>query len=121
MEELKKLVTESKNFCILPWIHFHSWPDGRVMPCCVADSNSPISKIEKDVSIIEMMNTEKYKQIRLDMLNDKPVDICKRCYDLETVGVQTLRQGHNGRRGLENLDLVAKTNADGSIDDFKMK
>jgi hypothetical protein len=121
MSELKKLITESKNFCILPWIHFHSWPDGRVMPCCVADSNEPVSKIEKGVSVIEMMNTEKYKQIRLDMLNDKPVDICKRCYDLETVGVQTLRQGHNGRRGLENIDLVAATEPDGSIKDFKMK
>lgn len=121
MKDYKQLITSSENFCILPWIHFHSWPDGRVMPCCVADSNSPVSKIESGTSIIEMMNTDKYKQIRLDMLDNKPVDICKRCYDLEKVGVQTLRKGHNGRRGLDNLDLVKATNPDGSIDDFKMK
>ena len=120
MKNVEKLISESKNFCILPWIHFHSWPDGRVMPCCVSDSNKPFSKIEKDVSIIEMMNSEDFKQMRLNMLNDKPVEVCQRCYDLETVGVFTLRQGQNGR-AMESVDLVEATNDDGSIDKFEMK
>ena len=28
----KELLTESKVFCILPWIHMHAFPDGRAYP-----------------------------------------------------------------------------------------
>ena len=31
---IDSLVKHGKHFCVLPWVHFHSWPDGRVMPCC---------------------------------------------------------------------------------------
>ena len=45
---IDSLVKHGKHFCVLPWVHFHSWPDGRVMPCCVADSNMPVAEIKKD-------------------------------------------------------------------------
>lgn len=115
------LIENGKHFCILPWIHFHAWPDGKVLPCCVADSTKPVSKIKKDETIIQMLNSEEYKKMRLAMLNDEPVEACTRCYDLETLGTWTLRQSHNRRRGLECKDLVNATNDDGSIDEFKMK
>jgi hypothetical protein len=121
MTDLKTLVKEGKHFCILPWIHFHSWPDGKVMPCCVADSTKPVSHINKDESIIQMMNSEDYKNMRLSMLNDEPVDACKRCYDLEKVGVTTLRQSHNTNHGLSSIDLVETTSNDGEIFNFKLK
>ena len=56
--KVEKLVTEGKHFCVLPWVHFHAWPDKRVMPCCIADSNMPVAKIEGDQSILEMMNSD---------------------------------------------------------------
>lgn len=119
---VKELVKDSKHFCILPWIHFHSWPDGRVMPCCVADSTKPVSKVKKYESLVTMMNTEDYKKMRLDMLNDKPVEACKRCYDLENLGIWTMRQSHNKRRGEDLSDYIENvTNEDGSIKDFKLK
>lgn len=121
MKTVTELVKDSKHFCILPWIHFHAWPNSQVMPCCVADSTMPVSQIKKDESIIQMMNSEDYKKMRLSMLNDKPVEACTRCYDLEKTGNWTLRQSHNTRRGLENIDAVEATNDDGSIDEFKMK
>lgn len=120
-DNLKKLVKESKHFCILPWIHFHAWPNGKVMPCCVADSNQSVSQIKPKQSIIKMMNSAEFKQMRLDMLNDKPVKACNRCYELEKIGVWTLRQSQNIVRGLNSIDLVSKTTDDGSIKDFKMK
>jgi hypothetical protein len=117
-----ELVTEGKHFCVLPWIHFHAWPDKRVMPCCVADSNLPVAEIKKDESIIQMMNSEDYKKMRLAMLNDEPVAACKRCYDLELMGTWTMRQSHNKRRGLEYVEMIDKTTqADGSITEFQMK
>jgi hypothetical protein len=119
---VKNLVENGKHFCVLPWVHFHAWPDSRVMPCCVADSNMPVAKIESDQSIIEMMNSEDYKKIRTAMMNDEPVEACKRCYDLELMGTWTMRQSHNKRRGLDYVDYIGDvTNDDGSLKEFEMK
>jgi hypothetical protein len=111
---------ESKHFCVLPWIHFHAWPDGKVFPCCMADSNKPVSSTSKE-SIIQMMNTEDFKALRLRMLNDEPSEICTRCYDLETFGTWSLRKSHNTVKLKGSMDLVNATNEDGSIDRFKLK
>jgi hypothetical protein len=121
-EKVEKLVTTGKHFCVLPWVHFHAWPDSRVMPCCIADSNMPVSKIEGDQSIIEMMNSEDYKKMRSAMLNDEAVDACKRCYDLELLGTWTMRQSHNKRRGLDYTDHISSnTQEDGTLNEFQMK
>ena len=32
----KELLIESDNFCMLPWMHIHAFPDGRAYPCCFA-------------------------------------------------------------------------------------
>ena len=119
---IENLVKHGKHFCVLPWVHFHSWPDGRVMPCCVADSNMPVAHLKNDESIIQMMNSEDYKKIRNAMLNDEPVEACKRCYDLELMGTWTMRQSHNKRRGLEYVDMISKnTEDDGTLNEFQMK
>lgn len=119
---VENLVKHGKHFCVLPWVHFHSWPDGRVMPCCIADSNQPVADLKNNESIIQMMNSEDFKKVRQAMLNDEPVDLCKRCYDLELIGTWTMRQSHNRRRGLEYVDYISKnTEDDGTIHDFQMK
>ncbi len=121
MKTAKQLVKKGKHFCILPWIHFHAWPDKRVMPCCVADSDKPVSKLDTDKSILDVMNSDAYKEIRRKMLNDEYVDVCRRCFELEDNGIWTLRQSQNLVRGEDNIDLVELTNEDGSIDEFKLK
>lgn len=121
MKTAKQLINQGKHFCILPWIHFHAWPDKRVMPCCVADSDNPVSKLDPDLSLLEVLNSDAYREMRRKMLNDEYVDVCKRCYDLEDRGVWTLRNSQNMVRGIDNIDLVELTNEDGSIDDFKLK
>ncbi len=119
---VKNLVENGKHFCVLPWIHFHAWPDSRVMPCCVADSNMPVAHIKSDETIIEMMNSERYNEIRAAMLNDEAVPECKRCFDLELMGTWTMRQSHNKRRGLDYVDYISdNTNTDGSLKEFEMK
>ncbi len=132
MKDVEHLLKEGKHFCVLPWIHFHAWPDKRVLPCCVADSNDPYNHIKDDESILEMMNSEKYKQMRLSMLNDEPVTACQRCYDLESVGTYTMRKSHNSNCVSSHPDWPTKhgitakyikdiTKEDGSISEFKMK
>lgn len=116
------LVKNGKYFCVLPWIHFHAWPDKKVLPCCVADSNMPVSTLpEGDKTVLDMMNSPDYKKIRLAMLNDEPVEACKRCYDIEQLGTWTMRQSHNTRRGMEFSNYISDTtNKDGSLKEFKM-
>lgn len=119
---IQDLVENGKHFCVLPWVHFHAWPDSRVMPCCVADSDKPVSHIKPEESIIEMMNSDDYKKMRTDMLKDEPVEACKRCYDLELMGTWTMRQSHNRRKGLEYVDYIEEvTQPDGTLSDFEMK
>jgi hypothetical protein len=119
---VENLVKHGKHFCVLPWVHFHSWPDGRVMPCCVADSNMPVAEIKKDESIIQMVNSEDFKKMRTAMLSDEPVEACKRCYDLELMGTWTMRLSHNKRRGLEYVNHISEiTEDDGSLKEFQMK
>jgi len=118
----ESLVKHGKHFCVLPWVHFHSWPDGRVMPCCVADSNMPVADLKNGESILNMMNSEDYKKLRVAMMNDEPVEACKRCYDLELMGTWTMRQSHNKRKGLDYVDYISEnTKDDGSLIDFEMK
>ena len=119
---IKELVTGGKHFCVLPWIHFHAWPDSNVMPCCVANSSMPVSKVVPGESIIQMMNSDSYKRLRKSMLNDEYVVECRRCYELEDAGVWTMRKSHNKRRGLEYTDMIQSTTEDdGSISEFTMK
>jgi hypothetical protein len=121
-EQVENLVKNGKHFCVLPWVHFHAWPDSRVMPCCVADSELPVAKIEDDQSIIDLMNSDRYKEIRAAMLNDEPVNECKRCFDIELMGTWTMRQSHNTRRGLEYVDYITNnTQEDGHLSEFEMK
>jgi hypothetical protein len=122
-DQLSKTAKQGKHFCILPWIHFHAWPDKRVMPCCVADSTMPVSEITDKVTILDMMNSEEYKKMRKAMLKDEPYEACRRCYELEDLGNWTLRISQNKVRDEKGdiLDIISATNEDGSIDDFKMK
>jgi hypothetical protein len=121
MKTAKQLVKDSKHFCVLPWIHFHAWPNKQVMPCCVADSDAPVSELKEGESILDMMNSDEYKKMRNAMLNDEPYEACSRCYELEDNGTWTLRQSQNMVRGKDNIDMIESTNSDGSIDEFKLK
>lgn len=120
MKNVDELIKKSKHFCILPWCHFHAWPNKDVMLCCVAKSTSPVSKIEDGKSILDIVNSDRYKEVRVAMLNDEPIPECERCYTLEALGEWTMRNSHNGRYGEDLANVVKKTNSDGSIDDFKM-
>lgn len=129
-DDIVKTIADSKHFCILPWIHFHAWPDDRVMPCCIAESATPVAEYEPGMDIMDIMNSDEYKKMRKLMLADEPYAPCQRCYDLEKVGTWSLRISQNTQQTNrnnsvenveENIQMLKNTNEDGSIDDFKMK
>jgi len=45
-KELEELV-KGDAFCVLPWIHMHPWPDGRVFTCCLSEHDQPIGDLNE--------------------------------------------------------------------------
>ena len=108
------LLIKSDNFCMLPWMHLHAFPDGRAYPCCFALDQYPVGDLNKN-SMEEVFNGEQMKSMRLNMLNNKPSKECGKCYDQEKSGFFSLRLSSNKHFG-HNIDMVNNTKSDGSAD-----
>jgi radical SAM protein with 4Fe4S-binding SPASM domain len=88
MSDLKS----SKHFCMMPWVHMHLWPAGHTYPCCMSDPQLPVGNTQSQ-SLQEIWNGPEMRQLRVNMLSDKPSPECRRCYELEESGMSTLRTG----------------------------
>lgn len=118
-EDQKKKLTESQSFCMLPWLHLHAYPDGRVYPCCFAEYFHPVGNL-KNNTMEEVWNQEGYKEIRKLMLKDKPVKQCTKCYEQEANGFFSLRYDANRNYG-HNIADIEKTLPDGTHPEFKIR
>lgn len=127
----------SKTFCILPWVHLSTRPDGSMRVCCTANASSVgptndklhggmvgVLKDEEgrpnnlNVSdFLSSWNSTYMKNIRLQMLNGEKPASCIKCYKEEDAG-------HNSKRMWETeywskrIDvnkLIEETDLDGSI------
>jgi len=103
--------------CILPWIHMHPWPNGKTMLCCDSPWEDHIGDLREN-SLEEVWNSEKMKQVRLNMLNGKKCSQCVRCYEKEEKGHDSLRVRSNKDWLQPHWNKVANTNTDGSLDDL---
>jgi radical SAM protein with 4Fe4S-binding SPASM domain len=109
----------SNTFCILPWIHFYANPDGNVLPCCIGDHNTPLGNVQTN-SVMEIWNSDRYKSMRLKMLNGTRCEECKSCYQQEDAGINSFRQSVNTDYS-EFLDFAKETNANGSLDKMQLR
>lgn len=112
------LLTESKTFCMYPWIHLHSYPTGAAYPCCYSEMKNTIGDCRKN-TLEEIWNDEPLRIIRQDMLTDTPVDACVRCYEQEKSGFFSGRLSANKHHG-HHIGRVDQTLADGTVDQFEM-
>ena len=103
--------------CILPWIHMHPWPNGKTMLCCDSPWENNIGDLREN-TLEEVWNSERMKQIRLNMLNGKKCKECVRCYEKEEKGHDSLRVRSNKDWLEPHWDKVENTNTDGSLDDL---
>ena len=110
----KELLIDSDTFCMLPWMHLHSFPDGRAYPCCFGLDPYPVGNVNKK-SMKEIFNDTALKNIRLNMLSNKKSKECAKCYDQEKSDFFSLRLSSNKHFG-HNIDLVDSTQADGTAD-----
>ena len=114
----KHLLLESKTFCILPWISQYTTPNNEVNPCCrflgsLGDAGTH--------SLEEIWNNSKTRQLRLDMLEEKPIDDCNVCY-IKEQGYKddTVFRASYNRNFIKHFKKVTNTNSDGSLDQFEL-
>ena len=118
-EKQETLLTKSDHFCMLPWVHMHAYPDGRVYPCCLADYWHPVGDLRKD-SMSTVWNQEGYKELRRNMLEDKPSKQCTKCYEQEDNGFFSMRYDANRNYG-HHINEVDATHTDGTNPEFKIR
>jgi radical SAM protein with 4Fe4S-binding SPASM domain len=112
------LLADSSVFCIYPWIHLNANPDGRAYPCCMTEHSAPVGNT-KTQTLEQIWNDNPMQQIRKDMLADRPIEGCKRCYEQESAGFFSGRQSANKHHG-HHISRVLETNEDGTVDRFEM-
>jgi len=111
------LLRKNKSFCAAPWVHTHTWPDGRVFPCCMSDYHEVLGNLNESNSFKEIWNNENYKTLRQDMIEGKErPDICNRCYVQEKHSITSLRESITTKFWEETKQQLENTKEDYSAD-----
>ena len=116
--QLHRLV-KSDTFCMLPWIHMHAFPDGRAYPCCLSLMDHPIGTL-KESTMAEIWNDAPLRQMRVNMLAEKPCKECTKCYEQEANGFFSMRNSQNKNMG-HHVKIVDETQPDGTLERFELK
>jgi len=116
--QLHRLV-KSDTFCMLPWIHLHAFPDGRAYPCCLSLMDHPIGTL-KENTMAEIWNDAPLRQMRTNMLAEKPCKECTKCYEQEANGFFSMRNSQNKNMG-HHVNIVDETHSDGTLERFELK
>lgn len=88
-------------------------PNSSVIPCCVSPYDDLYGN-GTNQSLSEIWNSEKYKQLRKNMLSDKPSPGCQRCYVVENSGFESMRTSINQRFD-SCISKVQQTQPDGTF------
>lgn len=86
----KQELLESNSFCIMPWVHLATEPNGEVKICCLSskrlkdDDNKRFNLGSND--IIQIYNSTEIKDVRKRMLNGERVSECEHCWKEEDSG-----------------------------------
>lgn len=124
--------TGSKTFCVLPWIHFATRPNGDMRLCCGANSigagTDPIIGLVKNErgvpanfgkeTPMSAWNNEYMRSVRLMMLDGKIPSSCQKCIQEENKGVASKRLWETYtwmQDGIDIEELVNETDYDGSV------
>ena len=140
MEEQKRKIikliedkTGSKTFCVLPWIHMATRPNGDSRLCCVTNAsgaktgeydvglvkkeNGEPANFGKD-TLLSAWNNDYMKSVRKTMLEGNIPASCTKCFEEESNGVVSKRLwGHyeGNKKGLDLEQLVKETEDDGTV------
>jgi len=115
---MNKKNTDSKSFCLAPWMSIHTWPDGKTFPCCAWDTKLPVGNAN-DSTISQIWNNSTMKKTRKLMLEGKEVRGCSRCYHMEQTGGNSYR-GKINKDFKHTLNYVEDTQDSGHLDSMNI-
>jgi sulfatase maturation enzyme AslB (radical SAM superfamily) len=138
MSELEKYkqqiadVSGSNTFCVLPWIHFATRPNGDMRLCCSANASG--AGEDHEVGLVKMengkpanfgretpmeaWNNEYMRSVRTTMLDGKIPASCRKCFEEESKGVASKRVWESYtwmEDGVDIPELVRQTKEDGTV------
>ena len=124
----------SSTFCVLPWIHFATRPNGDMRLCCSANASGAgedhavgLVKMEHGQPAnfgretpMEAWNNDYMRSVRTNMLKGNIPASCRKCYEEEKVGVVSKRiwesmTWQQDDDGVDIAELVRQTKEDGTI------
>jgi organic radical activating enzyme len=114
----KFLLTESKTFCMYPWIHLHAFPTGDAHPCCYSEMAHAVGSTKRH-TLKEIWNDQPMRDLRQRMLTEQTSGACNKCYEQETAGFFSGRQSANKHFG-HYINRVAETQPSGQLERFEM-
>ena len=125
-------LSDSNTFCVLPWIHFATRPNGDMRLCC--NSNSSGAGKDHEIGLVKnetgapanfgretpmsAWNNEYMRSVRTTMRDGKIPASCTKCFDEESKGVVSKRMWETGswiEDGIDIEDLVKQTAEDGTV------
>jgi radical SAM protein with 4Fe4S-binding SPASM domain len=83
------------TFCVLPFTHLSSKPDGSITPCC--RSRDTLGNIN-DMTLEQAWNGDRQQQLRTDLLSGVRNKHCFQCWTMEDQGSPSMRQSMNKTR-----------------------
>jgi MoaA/NifB/PqqE/SkfB family radical SAM enzyme len=125
--------TGSSSFCVLPWIHLATRPNGDARLCCVTNASGAVTGdhtvglVKKENGVpanfgretpLEAFNNQYMRDVRLTMLDSKIPASCTKCFEEESNGVVSKRLWEIyewNRNGLDFSKLINDTNSDGTV------
>lgn len=124
--------TGSRTFCVLPWIHFATRPNGDMRLCCSANasgagSDHTVGLVKNEHGVpanfgnskpLEAWNNEYMRSVRLMMLDGKIPLSCSKCIKEEDTGVASKRIWETYtwmNDGIDIEELVKNTDSNGVI------
>ncbi|MGE3276999.1 MAG: twitch domain-containing radical SAM protein [Vicinamibacterales bacterium] len=113
------------TFCIAPWMHVFGDERGLLRPCCMTQGEGPraIHNTDEDGtpvavhgpgSIERGWNSPFMRGLRRDMLAGTQPPVCARCFNEESLGIESYREDMNRMYADQIPGAVAATMADGS-------
>ena len=128
-DTLEKRTTPT--FCVLPWIHMATRPNGDMRLCCSANASGAgtdhtVGLVKENGKPINFSNTdpmtawnsEYMRNVRLTMIDGKVPASCTKCFAEESKGVVSKRMWETStwmERGTNPSDLLNETKADGTV------
>ena len=113
----------SKTFCPLPWTHLATHPHGAVTLCCESDMTNRASDSQNankdfqtfhntDYNLDRIMNSDLFRDVRMQMLNGEEPRVCSKCYKYESMGNQSKRTIELERLDYSLEDAIVDTKYD---------